>query len=287
MSDDGNELEGIHKLHRCLARSLQSESNHAARAVRQIFLSQCVTLVVLQSAIMYPSHAVVLSQELRNTLGILTVPLDAQMERLQSEIQQESILWRGDTAQVSHQLCHKLGHIGHLSESLRIGQSVIRLIGGAESRELVSMGIPIKVTTIDDTSAHLCGVTVHIFRRRMRHDIRTPFERTAVDRCGEGVIDNQRNAVLMGNTGKLLDIENLTSRIRDGLTEQCLRIRTEGFVDFLLAGLLRDERTLDTKLFQRHTEKVVCSTVNFVRGDEMITCLADIKERIEVRSLSG
>ena len=164
---------------------------------------------------------------------------------------------------------------------------MIRLIGRAESRELVSMGIPIKVTTIDDTSPNLCGVTVHIFRRRMRHDVRTPFERTAVDGCRESIVDNQRNTVLVGNTGKLLDIEDLTAWIRDGLTEQRLRIRTEGFVDFLLAGLLRDERTLDAELLQRHTEEVVRSAVDFVRGNEMVTCLTNVKERIEVGSLSG
>ena len=45
MGNDGDHLQRIHKLDSCLAVALQSEGQHAARAVRQVLLRQGVTLV--------------------------------------------------------------------------------------------------------------------------------------------------------------------------------------------------------------------------------------------------
>ena len=53
----------------------------------------------------------------------------------------------------------------------------------------------------------------------MCHNIRTPFERPTVDRCGKGVVDDEGYSVLMGNAGKLLNIQYGTSRVGDGLAE--------------------------------------------------------------------
>ena len=147
-------------------------------------------------------------------------------------------------------------------------------------------GVPVEVAAIDDDAAHLCGVSVHILRGGVGDDVGAPLEGTAVDGCGECVIDDEGHAVLVGDACKLLDVQNLAARVRDGLAEQRLGVGTEGCRDFLLAGLLRYKGALDAQLLQRDAEEVVRATVDFVGSDEVVAGLTDVEDGIEVGCLT-
>ena len=92
--------------------------------------------------------------------------------------------------------------------------------------------------------------------------------------------------MFMGNACKLLNIENLTARVGDSLAKQSLRVGAESSRDFLFRGFLRYEGTLDTQFFQGDAEEIIGSSVNLVRGDEVVTSLTDIEEGIEICSLT-
>ena len=53
------------------------------------------------------------------------------------------------------------------------------------------MRFPIEIAAVHDTTAYARGMAVHIFGRGVRDDVRSPFERTAIDRRGERIIDDQ------------------------------------------------------------------------------------------------
>ena len=235
VGDDGDELQGIHEAHGGLAVALDSEGDDAAGAVGHVLLCQGVVLVGGQAAVVYPCHARIALQELCHALGVLAVAGHAQMEGLQTEVQQEGVLRSGDAAEVAHELGDELGGVGHLSEGLGVGQAVVGLVGGCETGELL---IPLEVAAINYAAADLCGVTVHVFRGGVGDDVGAPFEGTAVDGRGEGVVNNEGNAMLVGDAGKLLDVENLSAGVGDGLAEEGFRIGTEGLADFFLAGFL-------------------------------------------------
>ena len=94
---------------------------------------------------------------------------------------------------------------------------VIRL---AEARVFVCMRFPVEVTAVDDTTSYGSRMSVHIFGRRMRNDIGTPFERATVDRCGKCIVDDQWYAMFVSDTGKLFNIQYHHSRIGDRFAEQ-------------------------------------------------------------------
>ena len=249
---------------------------------------------------MHPGHALVFLQELSYALGILAVLTHAQMECLQAEVQQEGILGSRNAAQVAHQLCDELGGIGHLAKLLGVGQTMVGLVRSAEAGEFLfarrstvgsggtymRAGVPVEVAAVYDAATDLRGMSIHILRSRVGYDIGAPLKGTAVDGCGEGVVDNEGHTMLVSYASKLLDVQNLTARVGDGLSKQRLRIWTEGGRDFLLAGLLRNEGALNAQLFQSHSEKVVCATIDFVRGDEMIASFADVEDGVEVGGLT-
>ena len=208
MGNDGRQLQRIHKFDGQLTTAFQAERDHTARAIRHILLRQFVVFVARQTAIVYPCHLVVLRKIFGYLLCIATVLRHAQMQRLQAQIQQESVLRTLNTAQVTHQLRGCLCHISALAESLGIGQSVIRFIRCAESRELVRMGFPIEVSAVYDAAAYTGGMPVHVFSSGVNHDIGSPLKRTTVDRCRKCIINNQRHTVTMGNTGEFLNVEH-------------------------------------------------------------------------------
>ena len=115
---------------------------------------------------------------------------------------------------------------------------MVRLVG---SRQPGVLGIPLEVAAIHDAAAHLRGMTVHVLRRGVRHDVGSPLKGAAVDGCGERVVDYQGHPVTVGDACELLDVEHFAARVRDGLAEQRLRVGTEGSVYLLLGSLLRHE----------------------------------------------
>ena len=91
----------------------------------------------------------------------------------------------------------------------------------------------------------------------------------------------------MSDLCKTLDVEHCTTRVRYGLSEHSLCIRTECSLDLLIRGLLRNERAVDTELFQRHTEEIIGAAIDLVGGNEVIASLTDVEDGVEVGSLTA
>ena len=99
---------------------------------------------------------------------------------------------------------------------------MIRFIRFSQSMIFMSIGIPVKVTAVNDSSANLHSMSVHIFGCGMGDDISSPFKRTAVYRCSEGVVYNKRNFMFVSNLCEFFNIKNYQGRVCDGLCEKYL-----------------------------------------------------------------
>ena len=211
----------------------------------------------------------------------------AQVQCFQSQIQQERILRRLDGAEVTHQLGGCFRHVSHFAERFGISQSVIRFVGLGQTGEFVRMGFPVKVAAVHNGASYTGGMTVHVFGCGMGDDIRSPFKRTAVDGSGEGVVHNQRHTVFVCDTCELFDVQHVDARIGDGFAEQRFGIRAESLVYFLLGCIGVNEGTLDAQFFQRDAKQIECTSVDGRRAYEVVACLTDIENGIEVGSLAG
>ena len=139
------------------------------------------------------------------------------------------------------------------------------------------MRLPIKTAAVNQRTADGHAVTVHILGRRVRHDIGTPFERAAVDRRGEGIVDDQRHAVRMGDTGEFLDVEHLHAGIRQRLAEEELRLRPEGCRDGFLRIVGIDESHADAQLLKGDSQQVESAPIDIGGTDDMVAGAADIQ----------
>ena len=98
----------------------------------------------------------------------------------------------------------------------------------------------------------------------MRHDIAPPLKRAAVNWCGEGVVNNKRHTVAVGNACELLNVEHLTARVGDCLAEESLCVGTEGSLNLFVGCLWTNERTLDSKFLQCNSKEVERSAIYLV-----------------------
>ena len=191
-----------------------------------------------------------------------------------------------DAAQVAHQLRHQLRRVSLLAKRLRVSQSVIALVGSAESRELVSLSLPVEVTAIHHGATHLTRMTVHVLRCGVSDNVCTPFKRTAVDRRSKRVIHNEWHTMPVRHLRKSLDVEHIAARVRNRLAKEALRIWTELLLDALIIPVRVNKRAFNAQLLQRHAKEVERAAINRVRSDEMVTSLTDVEHSIEVGSLS-
>ena len=84
MSHDINHIERIHELDCCFAVTLQSECDNTAGAIWHVLLGKIIIFIALQSAIVNPSHTLIVLQEFCYLLCILAMLTHTEMETLKT-----------------------------------------------------------------------------------------------------------------------------------------------------------------------------------------------------------
>ena len=135
------------------------------------------------------------------------------------------MLWRLNASKITHQLCCTFCNKCPLFAKLfSISNTMIRFIRCAKSRELIRMCHPVKLTGINDCTTDCCSVSIHIFCRRVRHNICPPLDRPAIHRRWECIIHDQRHTMRVRSLRKLFNIQYRQCRISNRLTKNRTRI---------------------------------------------------------------
>ena len=285
---NGGDLQVLHEGFRGFPAALHAEGNHAAGTVGQVLLCPRVVFVSRKAAVGDPGDLFMTGQELGHSLSVLAVALHAHMQAFQAQAQQEGVLGALDGTEVPHQLGGCLGDEGAAeAELLRIGYAVIAFIRRGETGELVRVLFPVEFTAVHDGAAYTAAVAVHVLGGGVGHDIRAPFNGTAVDRGGEGVVDDQRDAVGMGGFRELLNVQDAQGRVGDGFAEEGLGVGAESGVQLFIGAVRADEGEVDAHLFHRDGEEVVGAAVDGGTGHHVVARVGDVEDGIEVGCLAG
>ena len=94
------------------------------------------------------------------------------------------------------------------SEGFGIGNAVIRGIGIDEIRE-ASRSLPVEVAAVDDDAPDRGAMAADELGGRVDHDIGAPLDRPAERGRGAGIVDHQRQPVLVSDAGKGFDIDHV------------------------------------------------------------------------------
>ena len=141
------------------------------------------------------------------SLSVFYMARHTYMKRFQTKIQNKCMLRGLNTSKIPHQLCRTFGNkCTFLTKFLCICNPMIGIIRLTQPRKLICLSHPVKMTTVNNRPTDSSSVTIHIFGRRMCHNICSPLNRTTIYRSREGVIHDQRNPMCMSCLCKLLNI---------------------------------------------------------------------------------
>ena len=158
---------------------------------------------------------------------------------------------------------------------------MVGLIRCGQTRELVLVGHPVKFAGINDTAADRGIMAVHVFCGGMGDDVSAPFNRTAEDRCGECVVNDQRYAMGMSRVGKALNIKHSQCRVGNGLTEDTLGIGLESSFELLIAAVRINKCEVNAHTAHGDIEQIVCAAIDGCRSDDMVTAGSQIEDSEE------
>ena len=123
----------------------------------------------------------------------------------------------------------------------------------------------------------LCG--------RMHHDVRTLGDRLDQVRRRDGVVDDQRQPVVVGDLRHTGRIEDVDLRIGDRFAVESLGVRPHCSPPGIQVIGVVDERGLDTQLGQRVVKEVVGTAVEPGTGHDVVTGAGDVENRDGLRGL--
>ena len=148
-------------LHKCLCSSpstLETEGDDTTGSVRHILLSSFVVFIAGKTGIGNPRHFVIAAKVFGDLLRVLAVSGHADSQRLNAEIEKESIHGSLDGTEISHELRGALGDESAAeTEFLGVCDPMIGLIGSGEPRKLVCVRHPVEFAAVNDRAAY-CGV---------------------------------------------------------------------------------------------------------------------------------
>src|SRR5208283_725713 len=117
---------------------------------------------------------------------------------------------------VAQTLHARLENEGQRPKGFGIGNAVIRGIRIDEIRE-ASRSPPIEVAAVNDNPADGGSMTTDELSGGVDNDIGAPLDGPAESGRGRGVVDDQRQLVLVGDAGEGFDIDNVKLGIAESL----------------------------------------------------------------------
>ena len=274
----GKQLERLDEALSGVGAAFDFESENRSRAPRRVFLRELVVRRGDEAGMADGFDALVPVQEFDDGLRVGQMPLHPERKGLQPLSQKEGVEGGDDGAGVAQQ--HRAN-----PRDERAGpdggecQAVVTLVRLGQQRELAVR--PVEVALLDDGPAERRAVAAEEFRRRLDYDVRAVFKGPDVVRRADRVVDDQRNAVLVRNFRKGLDVEDVTLGIGDALAVQGAgAVVDERAPRFGVVRIL-DESDDDADLGEGDFQEVVRAAVQRRRRDDLVACLGDVEECVK------
>ena len=206
---------------------------------------------------------------LGDSLGVGTDALDTQRQCLETLQQIPGGLGAEGRPHVAQWHDPGAGDKGRVADVSGIADAVIGGVGLVEQRKAFGMAGPGEATGIDDHATHGGAVATDILGRGVHHDIGAVFDRSPQEGRGHGVVDDQRDTVVVGHLGECGDVHHTARRVADTFAEHRLGTLIDAIGD---AGevVLVGEADLDALARQGVGKEVVGTAVEFADRDDIV-----------------
>jgi len=174
--------------------------------------------VIGQRGVVDLFHLRMVCQEFDHLLGVLHMALDAQAQGL-GALQQQECIERGDGGTgIAQQDGADVGDESGRADGIGEGNTVVAGVGSGDIAELAA-GLPVKLAAVHDDAAQGGAVAADELGGGVNHDVCAVLDGANQVRGAEGVVDDQRQAVLVGNGGNGINVGDIAVGVA-----QCLQI---------------------------------------------------------------
>src|SRR5690554_3071370 len=228
-----DQAHGVDEFGAGFTTAFDAETQNAGSLAATDFVAGGLVRAVGQSCIVHPFNGRVILQELRNFFGVFAVTFHAQCQSFQTLHNQERVEWRQGGAGVAQRHDTAAADKGSCAQSFGVNHSVVGGVRLVHHREFIGVGFPVELAGIHYDTSHRGAVTADVLGQRVNDDICAMLEWTAQEGRGYSVINNQRNAVPVGDFGPFLNIHHVAGGVADGFAEQGAGLVINGVFDSL------------------------------------------------------
>src|SRR5690554_6408589 len=228
-----DQIQGVDELRAGLAATLDAEAQNAGGLAATDLVAGGLIGAVGQAGVVYPLNGRMILQELGNLLGVVAVTFHTQGQGFQALHDQERVERRQGRAGVTQRHDTAAAEQGSCAQSVGVNHSVVGGVRLVHHRDFTGVGFPVELAGIHYYTSYRGAVTADVLGQRVNDDICAMLEWTAQEGRGYSVINNQRNAVPVGDFGPFLNIHHVAGGVADGFAEQGAGLVINGVFDSL------------------------------------------------------
>ncbi|CDZ89285.1 hypothetical protein RHRU231_470133 [Rhodococcus ruber] len=229
-------------------------------------------------------------EEVGDPAGVGDVAFHAQAQGLEALGDEEGVE-RGDRgAEVAQQLHAGLEGVGGGAE-VGVDHAVVAGVGGGElgvaGGAVGSGGGPVEGAAVDDDPGDGGAVAAEVFGGRVHDDVGAVLEGADQVGGGDGVVDDQRQGVLVGDGGDAGDVEEVVFGVGDGFAVEGAGGGADGGAPLVEVVGVVDEGDLDAEAGQGVVQQVVGAAVEVGAGDEVVAGGGEVEDGVGLGGLAG
>ena len=203
---------------------------------------------------------------------VLDVAFDSQGQGFGALQQQEGRERGQGGAGVAQQDGAHAGHEGGAAEGLIEVQAMVGRIRLGQGRELARHFGPVELAAFHDHAAEGGAVAADELGGRVHHDVCAVLDGTDEVRSAEGIVNDQRQAVLVGYGGNGVDIRDIAVGVAQSFQIDGLGVGLDGILH-LSQIVCVHKGGGDAELGQGVLQQVVAAAVDGLLGHDVVTGL--------------
>src|ERR1700683_5008128 len=207
------QAERVETLRTGFEAALHSERQKGNAVVTQVALCHGIQRAVGKSGIVDPRDSRVIAEKFGYLSGVFDVALYAERHGLDTLKKQKAIERRHRGASVSLGYSAATGDECGSAVMFDVNDAVISGLRTGEHVIAVGIIAPGEFSAVNDHSANRSSVAAHELGHGRDDDIGAVLDGAKQDWRCHGVVDDQRHAVLVGNSCEPLDVRDVSGRI--------------------------------------------------------------------------
>ena len=283
--EPGEQLEGVLDPRAGIAAAVHAEGEDARGASAHVAVHERLRRRIGQAGVVDPPDLRMRPEVAGDLECVGADAVHAHRQRLDALQDQEGVERREGRAHVPERHHARPADVGGRSQRLGEDHAVIGHVRRVQPRELVGVPGPGEVAGVDEQAADTVAVPAEILGERVHDDVGAVVERPAQVGRGDRVVDDQRDAVPVGDIGQRRDIGDVAQWIADRLAVDRPRVRVDQLLEGGRVPVVREARA-DAVLRQRMGEQVVGAAVERGARDQVLARLHDGQQRVRDRRLA-